>query len=482
MRPHLPLLTLSLLLAGCTMGPNYAGPPPALPGARDPATFARADGEAVTPAAPVSRWWEGLNDAQLNALVEKALAANPDAQAAAARLQQARAALRLEQANGAPQVNASALYAHARLPGVDFSSSDDGGQGEGSGGGGGSSNLNLYNVGFDASWEIDLFGGRRRSVEAARAEAEASEANLADVQVSLTAEVTQAYVNLRDRQQRIALARQSLGLAEEVVALTRQRHDRGTASELDVAQMEQQREQARNDLATLEAQRDSYLDELATLVGEAPGTLDGQLAGDAPVPLPPAAVAIGDPAALIRRRPDIRAAERALAASTARIGVAEAAQFPQISFMGLIGLGGTSISDLTKLDDVAAIAAPQLRWSFLDFGRNKARIGQARATRDEAEAQYRAAVLAALRDAEGALSRFTHGRTSVAAIARAQALADRTADLSGDRYDAGTITRVELLDTQRRELSARQNLSLATASLTGDFISIQKALGLGWAE
>lgn len=476
MRLHIPLLTLPFLLAGCMVGPDYAGPPPAPVGAQGGTGFIRTGDTPTSPVVAASPWWETLNDARLNALVKQALVANPDAQAAAARVREARAALRLERANAAPKVNASALYAHARLPGVNLGGNDTS-QSSGSG----STDLNLYNVGFDASWEVDLFGGQRRTMEAARAQAEVSEANLADAQVSLTAEVAQAYVSLRDRQQRIALANRSLDLVEQMVGLTQQRRDRGTASDLDVAQIEKQREQARNDIAGLEAEREAYLDELATLLGEAPGALDQQLAVAQPVPMPPASIAIDDPAALIRRRPDIRSAERTLAADTAKIGAATAARFPRLSFMGLIGIGGTSLSDLSRLDDFAAIAAPQLSWSFLDFGRNKARIGQAEAVRDEAEAKYRGAVLSGLRDAEGALSRFRSGRTSVAAVARAKGLADRTVNLSHDRYNAGTITLVDLLDAQRQQIIADQNLSTAKAALTGDFISIQKALGVGWS-
>ncbi|PTD19009.1 efflux transporter outer membrane subunit [Sphingomonas fennica] len=471
MRPFPVLLPLSiaLLAAGCTMGPDYAGPQPLAAAKAPGAAFARAD-TGFSAEAPLARWWESLHDAVLDDLVRQALAANPDARVAEARLRQARSALRLERANGSPNVNAQAVYAHAHLPGVDF-----GGEGDS-----GDTNLNLYNLGFDASWEIDLFGGQRRKVEAARAEAEAAGARLADAQVSLSAEVAQAYVNLRDRQERIALSRQSITMLEQMVDLARQRRDRGTASQLDVDRLEGQLEQAKADVAGLDAEQDAYLDELATLTGAAPGTLDARLRTPGALPLPPAAIAIGDPAALIRRRPDIRAAERTLAADTAKIGAAKAARFPRLSLMGIIGIGGTSFSDLTHLDDFAAIAAPQLSWSFLDFGRNKARVGQAEGVRDEAEAQYQGAVLAALRDAEDALSRFRNRRIAVATLARAEALATRTAGLSRDRYRAGTITLTDLLDAERQQLAARQRLSAAKAGLTGDFIAIQKALGAGW--
>jgi outer membrane protein TolC len=197
------------------------------------------------------------------------------------------------------------------------------------------------------------------------------------------------------------------------------------------------------------------------------------------VPLPPAAVAIGDPAALLQRRPDIRAAERQLAQRTAQIGVADAARFPRLNILGLIGLGGTRLSDISP-DKLVGLAAPMLQWNFLDFGRNRARINQAEGQRDEAEAQYRGTVLGALKDAEGALSRFGHRRETVASLLRSKASADRAADLMRQRFRAGTATLIDALDAERQRVSAEQNLSAGTAGLTGDFIALQKALGLGW--
>ncbi len=467
MRPIPAPLALLALLAGCTVGPNYAGPPQAAPKA--PA-FVRA-GDAAAANAPVAHWWEALGDPVLNDLVTRALTANPNIAVAEARLRQARAAVRVEKANALPSANAEAVYAHAHLPGVDFTGSNSGNS---------STDLNLFNVGFDASWEVDLFGGQRRAIEAARAQAGAAEAKLADAQVSLSAEVVQAYVNLRDRQRRIDLSTHSVRMQEQMLALTQQRYDRGTASRLDVTRLQNLLDSTRADIPPLNAELEAYLDELAMLTGDAPGALDDRLKTAQPIPLPPAQVAVGDPAALLQRRPDIRAAERTLAADTAKIGQAEAARFPKLSFMGIIGLGGTSPSDLTKLDDFTLLAAPQISWNFLDFGRNKAKVIQAEGVRDEAEGQYHATVLAALRDAEDSLSRFRYRRITVATLARAKAEADEALALSEQRYKAGTSTLIDLLDARRQQIAAEQNLSKAEAGLTGDFVAIQKALGLGW--
>jgi NodT family efflux transporter outer membrane factor (OMF) lipoprotein len=476
----LPLLALTLSLAACTTGPDYAGPP-ASPSRMPAASFARS-GDGVQNTAPgVANWWTSLGDPRLDALEQRALAANPSIAVAQARLRQARSALRLERANRLPSGNASGSYLHAELPGIDLGSLAGGSDGEGGAEGGGSTGLNFFNLGFDASWEVDLFGRQRRTVEAARAAAESAEANLADAQVQLTAEVAQAYVALRDRQARIALSQRASEMQRRILQLTEERYARGTVSALDVERLRLQVENTDAELVPLNAEAASYLNALAVLVGEAPGALDGELQGAAPVPLVPAQVAVGDPASLLQRRPDIRAAERELASRSARIGVAEAARFPSLSLQGMLGLGGTSVADVVDPDNLAALATPMLRWNFLDFGRGRARVEQAQGERDEAEASYRQAVLTALRDAEDALARFGARRQTLASLVRAKASADRSSALMQQRFQAGTATLIDTLDVERQRVSAEQQLSIATAGLTTDYVALQKALGLGWS-
>lgn len=469
------------LLACCVSGPNYAGPPPATPAAAL-TPFVRGGDHVRADAPAAGPWWTALRDPVLDALEQRALTANPNIGVARARVRQARAALRLDRANQLPSAGTQAIYVHARLPEVDLGGGSppdtDGAAGRD---GGGTDAPNFYSLGFDASWEVDLFGGQRRAVEASRASLAAAEANIADAQVQLTAEIAQTYVRLRDRQTQLALSHRSADMQRQMLALTRQRLERGAVSAVDVERVQTQLKSTVAQAVPIEAEIATLLNALAVLAGEQPGSLDAMLGDSGAVPLVPAQVSIGNPAALLQRRPDIRAAERRLAAQTARIGVAEAARFPKLSFMGILGLGGTSVSALTDLDNLAALAMPRLQWQFLDFGRNASRVEQSRGARDEAEAQYRQTVLAALQDAEDALARFGTRRRTVATLAEGKASADRAATLTRQRFQAGTATLIDVLDTERARVSAEQSLAAALAELTNDYVALQKALGLGWA-
>lgn len=475
---RLAILACVPLVAGCAVGPDYAGPPTTIAGANP--QFVRGGQDIRAEAPALHAWWTSLNDPTLNQLEQRALTASPTIAVARARLRQARATLRLDEAQQLPSAGAMAVLAHAELPDVEFSGERPGGSGApdptvlelGS--------VDFFNLGFDASWELDLFGGRRRTVEASIAAVQAAEANIADVQVQLTADVAQTYINLRDRQAQLALSRRAAQMQAEMLALTRQRFEHGVASALDVERLQTQLNAAEAQIVPVEADIEALKHALALLAGEQPGGLDQMLDAPAAIPLVPAEVRVGDPTALLKRRPDIRAAERQLASRTARIGVAEASRFPRLSLFGLIGLGGTSLNSLGDLDRLSAIAMPQLQWQFLDFGRGAARVEQAESARDEAEARYHEVVLAALRDAEDALSRFGHRRRSLIALAHVRSSAARAATLMQQRYQSGTATLIDALDAERQRVSAEQNITNATAALANDYVALHKALGLGW--
>jgi NodT family efflux transporter outer membrane factor (OMF) lipoprotein len=478
-RPSAPLF-LTLLasvcaISACTVGPDYAGAPQVAPDAAHAANFVRAPAVGIVSTRAPSQWWLALNDPQLNALIDAALAHNPDIHAAQARLRESRAQLQNQKANGMPKGSVDAAALRLRQPNLSALSSSQGGSSSSGGG-----PLQLYTAGFDATWEIDLFGGTRRAVEAATAEADAVDADLADTQVSLAAEVAQAYVDLRDEQQRLTLAQRSAEIEQRMLTLTQQRRAHGTAADVDVERLTTQVENTRATLTPLDEQVEASLDQLAVLTGQAPGALDQELSALRPMPALPASVPVGDPASMLQQRPDIRAAERRLASSNAQIGEHKADFFPKVTLFGDIGYTAADPGHLLRKNNFSWIGAPYLQWNVLDFGRTLSSVHSAEASRDEADAKYAHTVLAALQDANTSLSRYGHQREHLATLEQVQASADRSATLMRQRYTAGASSLIDLLDTQRTQFSAQQNVVAGQAELLKDFVSLQKSLGLGW--
>jgi NodT family efflux transporter outer membrane factor (OMF) lipoprotein len=467
MRPLHPLALIAAAaasLAACTVGPDFRGAPPAAPVAAKAAAFNRTPEEASSAEPSAAPWWTALGDPALTALIDAALAGSPDVQAAEARLRESRAALKQQQSNSLPKSGASASYHNAKLPKSTLDLGD----------------LNLYNLGFDATWEIDLFGGTRRAVQAASAEAMAVQADLADARVELAAEVAQAYVDLRDREARRDLAGRTAELEARVLDMTGQRRAQGVASDLDVERIRTQMENTRAALVPLDEQITESLDQLAVLAGREPGSLDAGLSASAPLPKLPVSVAVGDPASMLRRRPDVRAAEFRLASQTSQIGEREADWFPKLTLFGDLGFSGTVPGTLVRGGNFLALGVPYLQWNALDFGRTRARVAQARAGRDEAEAKYRSTVLGALRDADAALSRYGHQRRYVVDLAAVETSAIKASSLTEMRYRAGTSSALDWLDAERTRFSAEQDRVAGEAQLIKDYVALQKSLGLGW--
>ncbi|WP_199754345.1 efflux transporter outer membrane subunit [Dyella dinghuensis] len=480
------LVTAATTLSGCTVGPDYHGAPQVANDAVHAHTFVRAPVGGVTQAHAPSKWWTTLDDAKLDALIDAALAHNQDLQAAQARLRESRAQLQQQRAQELPTVSADAAALRMREPdlsglqSLQQSNSNTASTGQTANTSHGQGPLQLYSAGFDASWEIDLFGGTRRAVESASAQAEAVDADLADTQVSLAAEVAQAYIGLRDQQQRLALANRSAELEQQTLALIRQRRARGVGTDADVERQTTQVENTRATLIPLDEQITESLDQLALLTGQAPGALDNELSAPGSLPTLPETVAIDDPATMLQQRPDIRAAERRLASSNAQIGEHTADLFPKVTMLGFIGSNASDPGHLTRKSSLTWLGVPYLQWDVLDFGRTRGAIRQAEAGRDEATARYTQTVLAALQDANNALSRYGHQRDTVARLQQIEASADRSATLMHQRYDAGASSLIDLLDTERQQFSAQQNRVEGQADLLKDFVSLQKSLGLGW--
>lgn len=489
MRTFLLLISAIALLAGCTVGPDYKGPTALPPAAQPGSAFARAPASTSAEEPALAHWWLALGDPVLNTLEARALAGNPGLDAAQARIEQARQNVRYERAQQLPTGAVQGTYIYADLPGLDLGADNGGSTGgtpappaPGAAPAPADTTISFFNLGLNANWEIDLWGKQRRIAESANAQLGAAVASAADAQVQLTAEVAQAYVNLRERQHRLASLKRARDMRARQLDLSEQRFRRGTTAAFEVERARTQLNATDTDIASVGAELESYLNALAALTGAAPGMVDPLVAVETPIPLPPAEVAVGNPASLIARRPDVRAAERNIAAANAQVGAVQAARLPTISFMGILGIGGPKVDDLLDLGNVSKIAMPQIQWGVLDFGRSLARLRQARSARDEAEANYRQAVLGALQDAETSLSRFGHQRETVAALAQVAASAERSARLMRQRYDAGAASLSDTLDAERQALEAERNLAAATAALTGSFVAVQKSLGLGWQQ
>ncbi|MBV1829648.1 efflux transporter outer membrane subunit [Komagataeibacter sp. AV436] len=469
-----------LPLAACSVGPDYKGPPHVAPVAEHARAFNRADPTRTPAQEPLAQWWTGLNDPLLNTLITTALQNSPDVKQAAARLHTARATQRERFAGFFPGGGAAAFWDRTRIPTGDITSV--------LGGSGAEQAMTLppaiksdsYGAGFDASWEIDPFGGNRRGYEGARAQSEAQLAQLADTRLRLVADVARNYVSLRDVQNRLALMERTITIERQMLDLTRQRRAQGTVSQEDVARFAGQLAQVEGAIAPMKAQQASYMDALATLVGREPGQLDAMLARPAPVPVPPAVVPVGNPADMIRRRPDIRVAERDIAANNAQIGQAIGQYFPKVSLFGTVGFTGANGQRFFSGDSFSYMGGPTLEWSILNFARTNSRVGQAKGGRDAALAHYQNVVLAALQDAEGSLSRFGHQREYVLKLDEARAASDQSWTLAQQRQRAGTLSVIDALDVERQRIQIEQQQAQARASMTTDYIAVQKALGLGW--
>jgi NodT family efflux transporter outer membrane factor (OMF) lipoprotein len=450
-------------LAGCaSVGPDYAPPQAVVP-----AAWARVHEApfAVPGTEDLSRWWERLRDPVLSDLVDASLAASPDLKSARARLREARARRLLASAELFPTVSGAAAASRVKA-------SAQAGSGRTS---------ELYSAGFDASWEPDVFGGVQRGIEAAQADLEASEASLHDTQVSLAAEVALNYVELRAFQARLAIAWTNLESQSETFQLTDWRAQAGLVGALDVEQARANLEQTRSQIPSLETSLAEAEHRLAVLLGQAPGALRERLSAPGAIPLPADRVAVGIPADTLRQRPDVRAAERKLAAQTARIGQAEAARYPGFALSGSIGVEAFTLSALGGAGAAAHSLAASVAQVIFDGGRLRQQVAIQNALAEQALAAYEAAVLAALEDVENALVTLARSERREAALRDAAEAARNAALLARQRYAGGLIDFLTVLDTQRTVLAIEDSLAATQAERASALVRLYKALGGGWS-
>ena len=470
---RIPLSLIALLLSGCAVGPAYVEPdvgaPPAFVGGHA-VEAATAGSEAVDLVA----WWRSFGDPQLAGLVERALAQNLDLEQAAARVAQARASLRGANAallpSGAISGSAAETYQSLETPQGRIASALPGFERE----------AQAYDIGVGASWDIDLFGGKDAARDAARADWQASSAAASAARVSVAAQTADTYVAIRGLQARLAVARERMAVQKQLVDLVGLQYRAGIAAEFQLRQAEGALAQVSAAVPELEEQRDKAMNALDVLLGLQPGALRAELAAVAPIPAPPAVSSAGGPAALIRRRPDIIAAERTLAASNARIGVAISEYYPKFSLSGLLGSATMSAGGLFGGDSVQASGILGLRWRLFDFGRIDAEIAAARGRNAEALAAYRLAVLRASEDVENAFSSLVKQQDRGKILAKGETSLATARGSSFAAYKGGVASLLDVLEADRRLLEVRDAEIQARAATARAAVGSFRALGGGW--
>lgn len=477
------LLASALGLGACAVGPDYR-PPEISKLAIEP--FREAAASGVTSAAPASsKWWELYSDPTLSRLIEDAFRYNTDVRVAAANLRLARAQLSEARTGRLPTTDLSASYFRQRV-GADQIGPAAGGIGPSGGADAAFApdhyDSSFYQAGFDASYELDVFGRVSRSIEAARGDALAAQAALDGIRISIAAQVAQSYADACGAAMQAEVARETATIEGETRDLTQRLLDAGSGTQRDVDQANVLVEQANAQVPGFEGERRAQLYALATLTGRPPAEIDAAASECRVVPKVKTLIPIGDGAALLARRPDVRAAERKLAADTARIGIATASLFPSITLLGSVSLGAPRIGNIGKSSSLGYSLGPLISWTFPNSAVARAKIRQARAGSDASLAEFQGTILTALRETEQALARYAAALEQNAALTRAAAAARSAADQTKQRFDSGRDNFLDLLVAEQNRAAARQALAQSDTHVADSQISLFKALGGGWED
>lgn len=454
-------------LAGCAVGPSYHEPQ-----TQTSARFGNAAQPGIGDGDVAAEFWTRFNDTELDRLVHDALEANKDLARAAASLRASRAAARLTAFDAFPAITAGgsrsrtleSTHQFAALPGATREQRT----------------IDTYDVGFDAVWELDFFGRVRRSRQAARAEAGSAQAALRDAVVIVTAEVARNYCVLRGLQDQLSVAERNAANQHQTLDLTQVRLDAGRGTDLDVSRATAQLATTEATIPPLRASIATTIHRLSVLTGRQPEALTPELSPSRPMPTLPAMNAIGSPEALLRRRPDIRIAERRLAAATARVGVAVGDLFPRVTFVGSAGYNAGSANGLGNADSETYSIVPSISWAAFDIGRVRSRIGIARAETDVALATYEGAVLNALEDTENSLVNYGESQRREATLELAATHSAKASRLARQRFEGGLSDFLSVLDAEREALAAESSLAQARTQTATALIAVYKALGGGW--
>ncbi len=468
------ILLLSSLLAAvpaCTVGPTYTRPPVAVP-----ESWHEAPALAAVPPASLERWWMGFEDPMLAALIDRAVHGNLDLKIAASRVQEARAARGIAASAALPQVDVAGSYGRASRSEAVPPFKEAGEEGSPFG----SRDQNIFEAGFDASFELDVFGGVRRDVEAAVAQAQAEEETERGVLITLLAEVARNYTELRGAQRRLDLVDQTLEAQQETLEIASARFDAGLGSELDVTRARALLEAIGSERPELERIAWQAIYRIGVLLGQEPESLAATLEVPGPMPPVPPEVPVALPSELLLRRPDLRRAERDLAAATARVGVARADLFPRFSISGSFGRLSDSASDLGSGSSQFWAIVPGVRWPILSGGRIRANIRASTARQEQMLLTYEQAVLGALEEVENALSAHTRERRRRESLGASVVANRRAVELATERYVSGLESFLSVLDARRSLYAAEDRLASSETAVVTSLIAVYKALGGGW--
>jgi NodT family efflux transporter outer membrane factor (OMF) lipoprotein len=474
------LVLILVFSSGCMMvGPDYKQPKEQMP-----AKWVEENSKGVSTQTPmeVKQWWTLFNDPVLNSLIEEAETANKDLKIAYARIREARAQRTISASALFPSVNTKELYGRNRLSSDAAPPSVPPGFLPPTPGTGGTftNSWDLFQGGFDASWELDLFGGVRRSVEAATANVSASEEDYRDTLVTLLSEVAVNYLTVRGTQLRLDIANKNIEAQRQTLELTQVRFAAGLSSDLDVSQAKAQLATTESLVPSLETTLKQSMYQLATLLGQNPDYLVDRLSKDEPIPGIPPEVPVGIPSELLRRRPDVRRAERQLAAATAQIGVATADLFPHIDLTGNIGQASMSVGGFARSANSFWSLGPTLRWNLFNAGATRANIEVQKARTEEALQTYEKTVLTALQDVESALVAYSREQNRRGSLVTAVDSNQRAFDISSELYARGLADFLRVLDSQRSLYVTQDQLALSDQQVSSNLVALYKALGGGW--
>jgi NodT family efflux transporter outer membrane factor (OMF) lipoprotein len=468
---------LSTALAACAAGPTYRTPQSDVPAGFAAADAARSDAIPAAATLDMASWWRALDDAELNSLVERAVRSNLDLEMALDRLQQARTYEAVVAGHALPEVDTSA--AAARGTGTDLTKGRADAGLRSADTGSGLQQINMI-AGFDAVWELDIFGKFRREFEAARAETQAARAARYEVLTTVVADVVRAYVDLRGFQVRSGILHQASGVLRESLRIVKIRYQRGITNELDVALATRQLATLEAEIAPVDAAANAAQYTLAVLLGEYPEKVVQELSKPDLIPSMPAATAPGVPLELLKRRPDIQQAERELAAATARIGVATANLFPQVALIGSIGSQAQGWGTLPSIGRHIWSFGPGAEWPLLDFGALDAQVDIAHLAARASMVNYRKTIIAAVQQVDSSLDAYRAEQVRMEKLSTALMAGGRAVDLATQRYDRGLTDFLNVVDAQREFYDLQEQYAAAQVAQGEQFVQLYKSLGGGW--